>query len=129
MKYYYPLPWGGYFEIYNSWIDFSEIKKFKRKIEYFIPSINEGFEIIKLSDIKPPTRSKGITPFSKCRTVSLLCAITNTKRLPPVIITKSKKYYILKDGFHRYHVSIIAGFSCIPAIINKKLQQCAQPDS
>lgn len=119
MKYNYPYSWTGSFEVHDSWLDFSEIERFKKEIDFFVPSIDEGFEIIKLSDIKPPIRSNGVIGLHKCRTVSLLCAVVNGERLPPIFLEQENKYYKIKHGFHRYHISIIAGLNSIPAIIIK----------
>ena len=116
----YQKPWDGYFEVPVSWLYFSEIEEFEKQIEFYISAEDQEYELVELQKIKPPKRNEGVKSLHKCRTVSILCGIKNEWPIPPIKIIGQNNEYAVVAGFHRYHCSIIAGFTQIPAIIIKE---------
>jgi hypothetical protein len=56
----------------------------------------------------------------RCRAVSILAAFAQGAALPPVLVyavPDGPFAYRLGEGFHRFHLSLAAGFTHIPAVV------------
>lgn len=112
------------FEIPKEWLDFCEFRQVSPDYRFYFYGHNRpDVEVIPLSEIEPPSRAIGVTPFKKFKMVPVLMALMNTDgELPPVVVsamTPGAKYkYKLKDGFHRFYASALAGYIQIPVIVS-----------
>ena len=79
--------------------------------------------IVHLADIEPIKRDVGCFGFRDDDSVAdILCGFSSNSKIPPIEVSTvnlSVGYsYRLKNGFHRYLLSIAAGFTKIPVSIN-----------
>lgn len=91
----------------------------------FIPGVPEraglphGQEVA-IATIRPPRRFVGTAGLVRDRAISILTAFAQGLALPPVVIyavPDGAFTYRLGEGFHRFHLSIAAGYTHIPAVI------------
>lgn len=77
--------------------------------------------LVPLDQIAPPKRNVRIDfgGMGRDRMISVLTAIAFNQHLPRIVLRWSESGYrfALYDGFHRYHASIAAGFTDVPALI------------
>lgn len=84
---------------------------------------SESYElIVPLSDIEPILRSIGSGGFRDDQSViNILVGFREKSIIPPIEVSDRKTTqgyrFRLKDGFHRYYLSIAAGFSTVPVVI------------
>lgn len=77
-------------------------------------------ELISITNIRPPKRNEGVATFEKNRMEKIFKAIKDRAELPPIKIheapndRRSEFQYEVRDGFHRFYVSIALGYSHIP---------------
>ena len=128
---------GSYsFTINPDWIAESGLKPFSKTSDHYLymASLNqtESIIVVRHEDIDPKIRKEGVPIFkdgkvdgkqvpAKERVLNILTAIVNETPLPPVEIVEARhgEYkYNLHHGCHRLHLSILAGFNSIPAILN-----------
>lgn len=85
---------------------------------------SEGHElIVPLSDIEPIKRDVGKQGFRDDASIAnILRGFKSNSLMPPVEVSNRHVtpgyIYRLKDGFHRYCLSIAVGFTDIPVVIN-----------
>ena len=92
----------------------------------FKPSRN-GFrcdmphELVRISEIEPPLRDVGVTRdangFRRNATMEILRGFLREESIPPIRVEVADPgpwRYRVRDGFHRYHSSLAAGFTHIP---------------
>lgn len=75
---------------------------------------------VALADIKPIVRALGVVNFDPKRSREILDAIRSGTPLPPIMVThesSSAFRYSLYDGFHRYGLSVVLGFTHIAAVV------------
>lgn len=76
--------------------------------------------ILALTDIKPIARAAGVVNFDPKRSRDILDAIRSGTPLPPIMVTQddgSAFRYSLYHGFHRFGLSVVLGFTHIPAVV------------
>jgi hypothetical protein len=75
-------------------------------------------QLISLSDIQAPLSRSLIVAE---RAAAILAGIAQGLSLPPVEVDEPPgtpaRRYRLRDGFHRYHLSLVLGFSHIPVAV------------
>jgi len=79
--------------------------------------------IVPLSDIEPIKRDVGKQGFRDDASIAnILQGFRSNSIIPPIEVsncnTNPGYSYRLKDGFHRYFLSIVVGFKEIPVVIN-----------
>ena len=75
---------------------------------------------VALADIKPVVRAPGVVGFDPKRSRDILDAIRSGTPLPPIMVTHeagSAFRYSLYDGFHRFGLSVVLGFTHIAAVV------------
>lgn len=82
-----------------------------------------GSQFVAITDIEPPLRDGNLVWFrDRESVVQLLKAMHGRQELPPIEIwSKLKKQssrYIVRDGLHRFYLSIAFGYTKIPVIFN-----------
>ena len=122
-----------FFELEDAWIEEAGFipLALKGKHYKFIQDPSWKVFLIAIDDVCPPKRAEGVPIFNATevngkvisareRTVSILRAIAQGTPLPPVKVvdsSSSEKYkFKLVDGVHKFHCSIAAGYSHIPAV-------------
>lgn len=126
---------GFNFSINTDWVTESGLEPLSKTTEHYLYETFQGQSppviLIKHHDIDPNIRGENVPIFkdgsvkgelvkAKQRVLNILNAIVNETVLPPIEVIKleGKPYkYKLHHGCHRLHLSILAGFKTIPAII------------
>lgn len=131
---------GAYrFCINSEWVADSGLKPFSKTADHYFYKLSKDQTgqviIVNHNDIDPNIRGKDTPIFkngkvegrsvpAKKRVLSILTVIEQDKTLPPVEIRKAENgpyRFKLHHGCHRLHLSILAGFKSIPAILIKWL--------
>ncbi|WP_197338870.1 hypothetical protein [Ralstonia solanacearum] len=78
--------------------------------------------VVSIEDVEPPLRDGGKIWFRDRETViRLLDGMRNGAELPPIEVwSKGKKnstHHVVRDGFHRFYLSLAVGFTEIPVVI------------
>ncbi len=126
------IRWGYNFELNDEWIKETGFTPCKVKGEHYVCN-QHVISIIEIKDIDHNIRTEGVPIFNdgeneegdcktaKDRTTSILNALMQNDPLPPIKVeqcmAQSKFKYTIKEGAHRLHCSIAAGYTKIPAII------------
>ena len=82
--------------------------------------------ILRIDEIAVPPRGAGVPDFERDRMVSVLDAIRHDRTLPPIEVVEaiSNLYsHRLYHGCHRLAASIAVGFSLVPAVIVRDLNE------
>ena len=82
--------------------------------------------ILRIDEIAVPPRGAGVPDFERDRMVSVLDAIRHDRTLPPIEVVEaiSNLYsYRLYHGRHRLAASVAVGFSLIPAVVVRDLDE------
>lgn len=100
-------------------------------LEGFVPtsksfnvSLLDSFEIelVPISLIQPPSRTAGVPTLVPERSRTILEAIRLNQALPPIEVDTPPELprpfqYRVRDGFHRFHLSVGLRFTHVPAVI------------
>ena len=84
-----------------------------------LPSPSQETVVVPMNHIEVFERGPGVANFNLKRALAVLVGIRNGSALPPIEVHKLEQQdrYKLYDGFHRYHLSRILGFCCIPIVV------------
>jgi hypothetical protein len=123
------------FSINTDWITESGLVPFSKTKEHYLYEREQGQSqpiiLINHNDIDPNIRGKNVPIFkdgyvngkwviAKQRVLDILNAIVQDTTLPPIEVIElvdNQYRYKLHHGCHRLHLSILAGFKTIPAIV------------
>ena len=111
------------FDIPDDWWDLANASGFMPSQTAFVASSNSEWPttLVRIIDVEAPRRDAGVVGLRKDRTVSILRAFFEGTELPPLEVHESPEprrfRFRVRDGFHRYYVSIAAGFSMLPVSI------------
>jgi hypothetical protein len=121
---HFRLPDGRPFEIPSAWWTEAAMDHFDRgrdKSYRGRPHLNS--QLVLIADIDLPSlshRRRSHGPLDRDRMVTVLWSIAEREEICPVTITKTgigDYRYRLYAGVHRFHASVAAGFSHIPALL------------
>jgi len=77
--------------------------------------------LVPLADVEAPRRDAGVIGLHEDRAVSLLRAFRAGIAVPPLEVhepPEPRKFrYRVRDGFHRYYLSVAAGFPMLPVSV------------
>ena len=82
--------------------------------------------ILRVNDIAVEARDLGVPDFERDRMVSVLTAIRLDHALPPIDVTEAGGEaftHTLYHGRHRLAASIAVGFSLVPAVIVRTMEE------
>ncbi|OAI05412.1 hypothetical protein A1353_11540 [Methylomonas methanica] len=113
------------FDIPDEWWSFAELDQLVSTPGPYYPYKSaDAVQIVLLSDIEPPQRSKAIEPFKKYKLVPLLLAFRSPEcGLPPIQLVELEDAvyrYRVTNGYHRFYSSIAVGYSHAPAVLFPK---------
>ncbi len=124
-----------HFFINSEWVAESGLKPFSKTADHYSYKLDQDQTgpviIVNHSDIDPNIRGKDTPVFkngivdgksvvARKRVLSILTAIDQDAALPPVEIREAGNWpyrFKLHNGCHRLHLSILAGFRSIPAVL------------
>jgi len=120
------------FHVPNSSIDFTincdelivkDVNFFRCNNFFYDFKFADGVQLVSLTNISPPLRYDNKVWFRDNDTVlKLLLAMKNKDPLPPITVwslgKKLSNFISVRDGFHRFYLSIAMGYTHIPIIIN-----------
>jgi hypothetical protein len=115
---------GGEVLIPDEWLSVAGMLSFKSESSAYRASPHSTLvtRVLAIDKIRLFRRSPGVRDFDRDRMLSVLDAIRRDQALPPIEVeaddTNSDRFsHRLYHGFHRFHASIVAGFSHVPALI------------
>ena len=117
-------PEGTRFEAPDAWLAEVGADLVRRSAQGFRPTEDPaGFEvrIVRLTEIRPPGRGAGVRGLDPDRAAAILRGFAADEALPPVRVVDLPDRgfrYRVRDGFHRYHLSIAWGFTHLPVAID-----------
>src|SRR5262249_56218264 len=89
-------------------------------------TVNDGRIVPLVESIGVAPRGPNVPNFERDRMISVLQATRRARALPPIEVTKSNRQdyvYALCHGRHRLAASIAVGFSLIPAVVVRSLNE------
>lgn len=83
----------------------------------------EPFEVrlVALTEVEPPERLGDVVRFRPDRTRHILVGMACGDPLPPVRVVEmpvDSYNYRVRDGFHRFYLSIVCGFTHLPIAVD-----------
>ncbi len=109
-------------------ISLAGLREFSAKFTAFRVTLDTHFEnaIVPRHQVQPPMRNPCVIGLVHERAQSILQAIARNEPLPPIEVVIAENMrppyrYRVRDGFHRYHLSIALGFSHLPVVIKPDL--------
>lgn len=118
----------GCFEIPDQWWIEAGMNGFTRALPSYITTPDPDVLYVALKDITCPNRTveRDFRGFERDRLLRIFGGFLAGDAIPPVKVHKcpyGPSSYGLRDGFHRFHASIAAGFSCIPVALTTYLPE------
>ena len=118
------------FEIPDIWWDAAGMRDFRSHRKAYQGSrpstANDTMIVMLVDSIGVAPRSPNVPNFERDRMISVLQAIRLDRALPPIEVTKTNRQdyvYALCHGRHRLAASIAVGFSLIPAVVVRSLNE------
>lgn len=78
-------------------------------------------QVVPMAHVEPPQRIGDIEHFNPRRTAAILLGMAAGDDLPPVRVAAfpGERYpFRVRDGFHRFHLSIVCGYACLPIALD-----------
>lgn len=117
-------PTGESFEVPDLWMrEVGEDLLRRPAFAYRHGPGEHDFEVrlVHLSEVRPPVRKAGVVGLDPVRARRILRGFAGGDPIEPVEVVDLPDGgfpYRVRDGFHRYHLSIAWGFSHLPVAIN-----------
>lgn len=117
-------PAGAEFEVPDAWLrEVGEDLLRRTAFAYRHGPSKAGFEVrvVHLRDVRPPVRSSGVVGLTVERSRNILRGFAAGDPVEPmevVDLPDGAYRYRVRDGFHRYHLSIAWGFTHLPVALN-----------
>lgn len=109
------------FDIPDSWWMEAKAHLFSRSASSFAATSNPDWptELVPIENVTAPQRLPGTVGLHKERTISLIQAITSGCAVPPleVYFPPQTVRLAVRDGYHRYLISVALGFTMLPVSI------------
>jgi hypothetical protein len=77
---------------------------------------------VPIAEVRPPIRNPGVEGLIRPRALRILAGFLQDEAIPPINVADQpigRYRYRVCDGFHRYHLSVAAGFSHIPVMVQE----------
>lgn len=117
------LPNIDAFELPDEWLRDSAMSSFVPNSRYYPVNLSACTCVVPIGQIEPPMRDNGERWFrNRDSVIALLKRMRDGGEIDPIEVwSKEKKTstsYIVRDGFHRFYLSVALGYSEIPIKIN-----------
>jgi hypothetical protein len=90
--------------------------------EHYHTDLSVCSEIVFIEDVEPPKRYNGFWFRNRDSVIEVLCKMRSGEILEPIeVYSKSKtntNKFTVKDGFHRFYLSVAVGYKKIPVKVN-----------
>jgi hypothetical protein len=110
------------FVVPNEWWTDAGMDGFVPNSEYYPTRKSSGFEIVAVEDVEPPERTIEMFWRDRESVLEVLRKIRTGEEQEPIVVwSKEKrgtKNFMVKDGFHRFYLSIAIGYRKIPIKID-----------
>jgi hypothetical protein len=111
-----------HFEIPDEWWKSAGMSDFSPKGDHYTLSSSAIFEVVSVEEIEPPTRNGDFWFRNAESVIEVLRKIRTGEELDPLEVwskekKRSKRYHV-KDGFHRFYLSVAVGYPKIPIKVN-----------
>ncbi len=122
MQYQHPFE-AIEFEVPNEWLAIAGAQSFKPQSSAFLASSVPEWPtvLVPIAEVEAPRRDAGIISLHENRAVSVLRAIVEARPLPPIEVYKKpfalSGHLTVRDGYHRYFLSIALGFTQLPVSV------------
>jgi ParB-like nuclease domain len=77
---------------------------------------------VPISEVRPPMRNPGVEELVRPRALRILAGFLQDQAIPPIDVADQpfgRFRYRVCNGFHRFHLSVVAGFTHIPVIVQE----------
>lgn len=109
------------FEIPNAWLRSANAESFQRTAEFFSATSDPKWPTVHVSieKVVAPARDPSVEGLREERTVSILRAVVSGVAIPPLEVHQPPQSdrLVVRDGFHRYFISVALGFPMLPVSI------------
>ena len=109
------------FEIPDVWWNEASADKHEKAAEAFAALSDTQWPtvLVPIGDVIAPRRDPGIEGLRRERTIAVLRAVIEGTPLPPLEVHRppGSLRLVVRDGFHRYFVSVALGYSLLPVSI------------
>jgi hypothetical protein len=106
-------------EVPNDWWVAAGMDSFVPSSDHYPATKSPGSDIVGIEEVEPPSRANGELWFrNRESVVEVLARIRAGEKQEPIAVwsrekTGTKKY-IVRDGFHRFYLSIAVGYCKVP---------------
>lgn len=116
-------PAGDAFDVPDEliWACAAPIRAPRQAAYEHVPDGSLETRVVPIPLVKAPQRLGDIVHFNPGRTIHILTGMISGDPLPPVRVVEfpGEAYqYRVRDGFHRYHLSLVCGFSELPVALD-----------
>ena len=110
------------FEVPDEWWRSAGMEHFVATAEHYDTDLSTCSEVVAFEEVEPPLRYDGFWFRNRDSVIDVLRKIGSGQKLEPVEVwsrakTNSTKL-IVRDGFHRFYLSIASGYRKLPVKIN-----------
>lgn len=111
------------FEVPDEWWIEAGMRDFSPISEHYCTDLSVCSEVVTFEELKPPLREGAQFWFRDRKTVvEILAGMRTGEELEPIEVWSRAKSdsnkIVVRDGFHRFYLSIAAGYRKIPVRIN-----------
>jgi hypothetical protein len=108
------------FEIQDDWLPLLNIEA-PIGLPAYVASSDPNYptQLIRIKNLTPPSRAQGVVGLVKERAISISDAFRSKCPIPPIEVHKPPGtcHLVVRDGYHRFYLSVAFGFSHIPVSI------------
>jgi len=110
------------FEIPDEWLRSAGMEHFVPNAEHYYTDLRACSDVVLLEEIEPPLRTGEFWFRNRESVVEVFNKMRAGENLEPIEVwsrhKKNSAKLIVRDGFHRFYLSIAAGYQRIPVRIN-----------
>ena len=105
------------------WWTIAGMEQFVRNSDSYRTEQSCNYEVVRITEVQPPLRKDGELWFrNRNSVIEVLTCMRTGVPLEPIEVwsrekTRSTKY-IVRDGFHRFYLSVVVGYPRLPIRIN-----------
>ena len=115
---------GDQFDVPDEWLRKAGAEGFQARRDHYRPApASEGLtlKLAPVAAVQPPRRCAGVVGLHEDRAVRILEGFVGDAEMEPILayeVQDGPHRYRVGDGYHRFHLSIAAGFSQLPLMLS-----------